>query len=433
MSNVKKVVLAYSGGLDTSIIIPWLKEHYGGAEVIAFCGDVGQGDDYEAVTAKALKTGASKCIVRDLREEFVRDYCYKALSAGAIYEDRYLLGTALARPLLAYHQVQVALEEGADALSHGATGKGNDQVRFDLLANGETFLTGTADESGEGLERLTALEYTIEGYGVSLDIDAELRGGGDDDPIVQAAERLRRALSTRTGGQVDVSVRVDPSLLGGVIAKVGDLISVRHCVRSDTPDNVVRAVLGEGLPVPSRLLERNLIVTSACGICGERTVESLSKEGCERVPIEEDAFRPEAIRRALASLEESQAWFRHTGGTHGAALFDEAGELLLHREDVGRHNALDKLVGAWLRDASTSGFVVVSSRASFELVQKTVRAGFPMIVAVGAASSLAVEMARRFDLTLVGFARESRFNVYSNGERIALEANEPTFVQVEAG
>ena len=132
MSSVKKVVLAYSGGLDTSIIIPWLKEHYGGAEVIAFCGDVGQGDDYEAITAKALATGASKCIVRDLREEFVRDYCYKALAAGAVYEDRYLLGTALARPLLAYHQVQVALEEGADALSHGATGKGNDQVRFEV-------------------------------------------------------------------------------------------------------------------------------------------------------------------------------------------------------------------------------------------------------------------------------------------------------------
>ena len=134
MSSVKKVVLAYSGGLDTSIIIPWLKEHYGGAAVIAFCGDVGQGDDYEAITAKALATGASKCIVRDLREEFVRDYCYKALAAGAVYEDRYLLGTALARPLLAYHQVQVALEEGADALSHGATGKGNDQVRFELSA-----------------------------------------------------------------------------------------------------------------------------------------------------------------------------------------------------------------------------------------------------------------------------------------------------------
>jgi argininosuccinate synthase len=130
--SVKKVVLAYSGGLDTSIIIPWLKEHYGGAEVVAFCGDVGQGDDYGAVKKKALRTGASKCIVRDLREEFVRDYCYKALSAGAVYEDRYLLGTALARPLLAYHQVQVAIEEGADALAHGATGKGNDQVRFEV-------------------------------------------------------------------------------------------------------------------------------------------------------------------------------------------------------------------------------------------------------------------------------------------------------------
>jgi len=221
----------------------------------------------------------------------------------------------------------------------------------------------------------------------------------------------------------------------GVIAKVDHLISVRHCVRSDTPDNVVRAVLQEGLPVPSRLLERNLTVTSACGICGERTVESLSKEGCERVPVAENAFRPDAIRRALASLEESQAWFRHTGGTHGAAFFDETGSLLLHREDVGRHNALDKLIGASLRGAATStpGFIVVSSRASFELVQKTVRAGLPMMVAIGAASSLAVETARRFDLTLVGFARESRFNVYSGSERISLEANEPAFVQVEVG
>jgi FdhD protein len=222
----------------------------------------------------------------------------------------------------------------------------------------------------------------------------------------------------------------------GVVAGVDDLISVRHCVRSDRPENVIRAVLQQRVVVPSRLLERNLTVTSACGVCGERTVESLSKEGCERVPLEKESFRPAAIRNSLASLEESQAWFRHTGGTHGAALFDNAGKLLLHREDVGRHNALDKLIGARLRDsspASGDAFVVVSSRASFELVQKSVRAGFPMMVAIGAASSLAIETARRFDLTLVGFARESRFNVYSNGERIALEASEPAFVQVEAG
>jgi argininosuccinate synthase len=130
--NVKKVMLAYSGGLDTSIIIPWLKENYDGVEVIGFCGDVGQGDDFEAVRKKAIATGASKCIVKDLRDEFVRDYCYKALAAGAVYEDRYLLGTALARPLIAYHQVRAAIREGADALAHGATGKGNDQVRFEV-------------------------------------------------------------------------------------------------------------------------------------------------------------------------------------------------------------------------------------------------------------------------------------------------------------
>jgi argininosuccinate synthase len=132
MSSVKKIVLAYSGGLDTSIIIPWLKERYEGAEIIAYCGDVGQGDDLEAVRQKALATGASKCIVEDLREEFLRDYAFAALSAGAIYEDSYLLGTALARPILAYGQVRAALAEGADALAHGATGKGNDQVRFEV-------------------------------------------------------------------------------------------------------------------------------------------------------------------------------------------------------------------------------------------------------------------------------------------------------------
>jgi argininosuccinate synthase len=132
MSTVKKVVLAYSGGLDTSIIIPWIKENYGGAEIIAYCGDVGQGDDLEAVKKKAIATGASKCVVEDLREEFVRDFAFKALAAGAVYEDSYLLGTSLARPLLSWGQVRCAIREGADALSHGATGKGNDQVRFEV-------------------------------------------------------------------------------------------------------------------------------------------------------------------------------------------------------------------------------------------------------------------------------------------------------------
>ena len=132
--NVKKVMLAYSGGLDTSIIIPWLKENYDDVEVIGFCGDVGQGDDFDAVRKKALATGASKCIVKDLRDEFVRDYCYKALAAGAIYEGSYLLGTSLARPCIGRGLMEAADAEGADAIAHGATGKGNDQVRFELTA-----------------------------------------------------------------------------------------------------------------------------------------------------------------------------------------------------------------------------------------------------------------------------------------------------------
>ena len=129
--KVKRAVLAYSGGLDTSIIIPWLKENYG-CEVIAMAGDVGQGDDYRALRQKALKTGAARFFVEDLREEFITGYLWKAIQAGAIYEGKYLLGTSLARPILAKRQVEVALECGADALAHGCTGKGNDQVRFEL-------------------------------------------------------------------------------------------------------------------------------------------------------------------------------------------------------------------------------------------------------------------------------------------------------------
>ena len=130
--KIKKAVLAYSGGLDTSIIIPWLKENYG-CEVIAFAADLGQGDcDAKALTEKAIATGASKCYVLDLRKEFMEDYVWPTLRAGAKYENTYLLGTSFARPLIAKHQVLIAQEEGADAVAHGATGKGNDQVRFEL-------------------------------------------------------------------------------------------------------------------------------------------------------------------------------------------------------------------------------------------------------------------------------------------------------------
>ena len=132
MGDIKKVVLAYSGGLDTSIIIPWLKENYDNCEVIAVSGDVGQATELEGLEEKAKKTGASKLYIEDLNKEFIEDYVFPTVKAGAVYENKYLLGTSFARPIIAKRIVEIALAEGADAICHGCTGKGNDQVRFEL-------------------------------------------------------------------------------------------------------------------------------------------------------------------------------------------------------------------------------------------------------------------------------------------------------------
>lgn len=131
-ADIKKVVLAYSGGLDTSIIIPWLKENYNNCEVIAVSADVGQGTELDGLEEKALKTGASKLYIEDLKEEFIQEYVYPTVQAGAVYENKYLLGTSFARPIIAKRIVEIAKAEGADAICHGCTGKGNDQVRFEL-------------------------------------------------------------------------------------------------------------------------------------------------------------------------------------------------------------------------------------------------------------------------------------------------------------
>jgi argininosuccinate synthase len=128
----RTIALAYSGGLDTSIIVPWLKEHYGGARIICVAADIGQGEELEGVRAKALASGADECYVEDLRQEFIQDFIWPTLRAGAIYGRKYLLGTSMGRPLIARRQVEVARRVGADALAHGCTGKGNDQVRFEL-------------------------------------------------------------------------------------------------------------------------------------------------------------------------------------------------------------------------------------------------------------------------------------------------------------
>ncbi|WP_054696289.1 argininosuccinate synthase [Syntrophomonas palmitatica] len=198
-----KVVLAYSGGLDTSIIIPWLKENYG-YEVIAFCADLGQGEELEPVREKALKSGASKVYIEDLRQEFVTDYIFPVLKMGAIYERKYLLGTSFARPLIAKKMVEIAAKEGAVAVAHGATGKGNDQVRFELTTrafNPDLKIIAPWRE-WDIRSREDAIDYAMQ-HGIEIPVTKEKiysrdrniwhishEGGELEDPANEALDRV---------------------------------------------------------------------------------------------------------------------------------------------------------------------------------------------------------------------------------------------------
>src|SRR6184192_2361733 len=159
----KKIVLAYSGGLDTSVILPWLKERYPGVKLVAFAAELGQGDELKGIEDKAKKSGADEVVVMDLRQEFAEKFCFPMLRAHAIYEQDYLLGTSIARPLIAAKQVEIARETGADAVGHGATGKGNDQVRFELtymaLAPDLKIIAPWKDPSFELRDRESAIDY----------------------------------------------------------------------------------------------------------------------------------------------------------------------------------------------------------------------------------------------------------------------------------
>lgn len=170
--KIKKIVLAYSGGLDTSVILPWLRETYN-CPVIAFAAELGQGQELKGVRKKALASGASKCVVADLRQEFAQDYIWPMLRSGAVYEDRYMLGTSIARPLIAKYQVAVAKAEGANAVAHGATGKGNDQVRFELtymsLGPNLEIIAPWKDDRFELRSREAAVEYARK-RGIPVDV-----------------------------------------------------------------------------------------------------------------------------------------------------------------------------------------------------------------------------------------------------------------------
>ncbi|MCA1740657.1 MAG: formate dehydrogenase accessory sulfurtransferase FdhD, partial [Actinobacteria bacterium] len=211
----------------------------------------------------------------------------------------------------------------------------------------------------------------------------------------------------------------------GILASREDIRKISYCVDSDLDAeqqyNIVNVELRSGRDYDLRPLERHFYTTSACGVCGKASLEQLELRGCPVIPPGPDLVTSETIYALPEKLREEQGLFDATGGLHAAALFDKEGTLLALREDVGRHNATDKLVGWALLEGRlplSEHIVMVSGRSSFEILQKCLTARVPVVCAISAPSSLAVEVARQFGMTLVGFLRGNRFNVYSGHERV---------------
>ena len=199
------------------------------------------------------------------------------------------------------------------------------------------------------------------------------------------------------------------------------LLRMRTDPAADGEYNIVNVYLRAGMDFDPELLMRNFYTTSSCGVCGKASLEALRMRRCPTLAPDKPQVTAEVIGRLPELLRESQHVFERTGGLHAAGLFDAKGDLLTLREDVGRHNAMDKLIGRHLLDGGlplNENLVVLSGRASWELLQKALMAGIPMVVAVGAPSSLAVDLAQEFGMTLVGFARRDSFNIYAGGERV---------------
>ena len=233
--------------------------------------------------------------------------------------------------------------------------------------------------------------------------------------------QFRVAVTMRTPGH-DFELAVGFLLSEGLVPEPGTVARVfrPEDPHEPQPENVVIVELKPGTPFHPKRLSRNVFTSSSCGICGKNSLDSVW-EVCPSRPQGLDGFSPDLLRSLPDRLREVQAVFTQTGGLHAAALFDESGKLLLLREDVGRHNAVDKINGRLLLDEqlpASGRLLLVSGRASFELVQKAVISGIPALASVGAPSSLAVLTAREFGMTLVGFLSPKRFNVYSGAERI---------------
>jgi FdhD protein len=209
----------------------------------------------------------------------------------------------------------------------------------------------------------------------------------------------------------------------GILAGRSDVAELRYCTDVEPQEyNIVTVQLRDRVSFDPSVLTRNFYTTSSCGVCGKASLEAVQIRGCSPLPDGPLRMEPTALRTVPDALLTRQSVFERTGGIHAAGLFDGSGGLELLREDVGRHNAVDKVIGhAFLDEALPLGvhFLAVSGRTSFEIMQKALAAGIAIVIAVGAPSSLAVDVARQFNMTLVGFAKSSGFNVYAGGQRIA--------------
>ncbi len=241
--------------------------------------------------------------------------------------------------------------------------------------------------------------------------------------LVSGGARRTIAVTMRTPG-ADFELAAGFLYGEGVISSPENISRISYCVDADVDAeqryNIVNVELRGGRDYDPRPLERHFYTTSACGVCGKASLEQLELRGCPVIPPGPE-ISPQTIYSLPEKLREAQGLFEATGGLHAAALFDAEGELVALREDVGRHNATDKLFGWALLEGRLplrDHIVMVSGRSSFEIMQKCLAAGAPVVCAISAPSSLAVEVARRFDMTLVGFLRGRRFNVYSAPERV---------------
>ncbi|HLH42862.1 MAG TPA: formate dehydrogenase accessory sulfurtransferase FdhD [Bryobacteraceae bacterium] len=251
------------------------------------------------------------------------------------------------------------------------------------------------------------------------------RFGGNSPRREQDLLAVEEPLQIRLGER-DVSITMrtpgnDAELAVGFLFTEGILESAADIARIDCGENQVDVTLGPGVEIDAARLQRNFYTTSSCGVCGKASIEALALAGCAMLPRGIPQVAEYTLHSLPAKIREAQALFDRTGGLHAAALCSAQGELIAVREDVGRHNAVDKLVGWAVMEGAVplrDRIVVVSGRASFELVQKSAMAGIPILAAVGAPSSLAVKTALRFGMTLIGFLRQERFNVYAGADRI---------------